>query len=138
MLLHYHSKPPTNYVYSNHPPVKPHYKRRQVMQHHFNHIVNNTPKHVVDLHEIKKKQEAKPNVVTPNHVLFEFNKVAFVNPLEMKTQIESSLNLPLEKDNVVEYVVDDYIDMGNIYISEFEKPEYNPMYFSLRHYISSK
>lgn len=139
MLLHFHHKPPTNYVYNNHPPVKPHYTRRQIMQHHFNHIVNNTPKHVVELHEMKIKQEAKPNVTTPNHVLFEFNKVAVVAPeIPLETKMESPLNLPLEKDNVVEYVVDDYIDMGNIYISEFEKPEYNPMYFSLRHYISSK
>lgn len=113
-----------------------HHVRKKMVQTHFNHLISNVPKHVVEIYEIKKKQEPKPNVPTPNHVLFEFNTQK--KTLEPEIEPESTMKLPLENDNIVEYVVDDYIDMGNIYNSEFENIEYNPMNFSLRHYISSK
>lgn len=120
-----------------------HHTRKKIVQNHFNHLIQNTPKHVVEIHEFKNKQEPKPNVPTQHHVLFDFCPTEPVNnivepepPLEKNDIAEPES--PLEKDDIVEYVVDDYIDIGEIYNAEFENSDYNPMYFSLRHYISSK
>lgn len=132
-----------------------HHERKKLVKFHYNHLMQNTPKHVAEIHENKNKQEPKPNVPTPNHVLFEFGSTNTWKPVIKREPepvikpIEEPVEEPIEEpepestfdfgnENDMEYVVDDYIDMGNIYNSEYEKAEYNPMYFSLRHYISNK
>jgi len=99
------------------------------IQFHFKDIIKTTPKHITRVHEIKKIQEKKPPLPIKNHVLYEFCP-------SLEPELESDLTI----DNVsglVEYVVD-HIDIGDVYHSSEENIHYNPMNFSLRHYISSK
>lgn len=101
-----------------------HHHNRRVLKSHFSNIIYTIPKSIVEIHEVKKNTEEdipKPILPKTHHVLFEFP----VKPDPM-----------MEEDNSVEYIV----DIGEVYkINEdSEKNEYNPMYFSLRHYISEK
>lgn len=109
---------------------KPHIVRKNIIRSNFTTIINSVPKHIVEIHETKKIEtstEISPSKT--NHVLFEFSK-----PKTNDTEFNSSI----ENDNVVEYIVDDYVDISEIYTSEDDNINYNPMYFSLRHYISDK
>ena len=54
--------------------LRPPHDRRKIVNNNFNHILRVIPKHMVEQHEKKIKQEPKYNVSTPNHVLFEFSK----------------------------------------------------------------
>ena len=93
-------------------------------------IINTVPKHIVEIHETKKIEAPnEKSTFKTNHVLFEFTK-----PKSSDTE----MNILVENDNVVEYIVDDYVDISEIYTGEDDNINYNPMYFSLRHYISNK
>lgn len=109
---------------------KPHNVRKNIIRSNFTTIINTVPKHIVEIHETKKI-EASNEISTSktNHILFEFTKP--------KTS-DTENNTLMENDNVVEYIVDDYVDMSEIYTVEDDNISYNPMYFSLRHYISGK
>lgn len=96
-------------------------QHNRILKSHFSNIIYTIPKSIVEIHEVKKETEPKPIVQKSHHVLFEFTSKP--NP------IENDVN-----DNV-EYIV----DIGDVYRGndETEKNEYNPMFFSLRHYISN-
>jgi hypothetical protein len=97
---------------------------------HFKHITSTIPKHIQEIHEVKKEQERKLTLPIKNHVLYEFcPSVSDKKPKE-NTDIDNVSGL-------VEYVVD-HIDIGDVYHSNEENLHYNPMNFSVRHYISSK
>jgi E3 ubiquitin-protein ligase DOA10 len=101
--------------------------RRQI-QFHFQHITSKIPKHLIDIYE-KKKKIPKQILPIKNHILYEF--CPSVTPVI--EEVENGL---------VDVIVDNYMNMGELYQGEqydSEKNiEYNPMNFSLRHYISSK
>lgn len=99
------------------------------IQFHFKHITSTIPKHIQEIHEVKKEQERKLTLPIKNHVLYEFCPSVSEKPKEW-TEIENVSGL-------VEYVVD-HIDIGDVYHSSEENVHYNPMNFSTRHYISSK
>jgi hypothetical protein len=105
---------------------------RRVLKSHFSNIIYTIPKSIVEIHEVKKttKEEEevpKPMISKTHHVLFQF---------PVKPDPEPESEPIMEEDNSVEYIV----DIGEVYTidEETEKNEYNPMYFSLRHYISGK
>lgn len=100
-------------------------QHKRILKSHFSNIIYTIPKSITEIHEVKKNTEeevTKSILPKTHHVLFEFT----VKP-------EETL---LESENTVEYIV----DIGEVYTinDEIEKNEYNPMYFSLRHYISGK
>ena len=112
------------------------------IQFHFQYITSNIPKHIVDIHETKKKQIPKPTLPIKNHVLFEFcPSVTPVNQIKMESESESEFEFEFEQENgLVDFVIDNHLDMGELYHKEQSEMniEYNPMNFSLRHYISNK
>ena len=104
--------------------------QRRILKSHFSNIIYTIPKSIVEIHEVKKptkEEEEGPKPILPktHHVLFQFPVKPEVEPDPI-----------MEEDNSVEYIV----DIGEVYTinEETEKNEYNPMYFSLRHYISGK
>lgn len=107
---------------------------QQKIQFNFQNITSNIPKHIVDIHKTKKKIP-KPILPIKNHVLYEF--CPSVTPVKEIIESESKLEL---QPGLVDFVVDNYMDMGELYHGEQSENniEYNPMNFSLRHYISSK
>ena len=100
----------------------PIHHRRRIVKTHFQSIITTIPKHVEEVHKNKKTDIVDFKTPT-HHVMFEFAKPA---------------KDPLEEDHVdqVEYIV----EIPDVYEQHLEKEmlEYNPMFFSLRHYISSK
>ena len=107
----------------------------QTMNSHFHYTISNTHKQVSEIHKIKKKQIPRPTLPIKNHVLYEFC------PSDPSVaELERNANLMENNNGLVEFVVDSHIDMGELYNgAENENSiEYNPMNFSLRHYISSK
>lgn len=107
----------------------------QTINSHFHYTISNTHKPVSEIHKIKKKQITRPTLPIKNHVLYEFC------PSVVELELERNANLMENNNNsLVEFVVDSHIDMGELYNgAENENSiEYNPMNFSLRHYISSK
>ena len=109
----------------------------QKIQFHFKHITSNIPKHVTDIYEIKKNKIQRPILPTKNHVLYEFSSSEKEIKTENQLQDQDS-----DPDGLVDFVVDSYIDFGELYHGEKKdienNIEYNPMNFSLRHYISTK
>ena len=101
----------------------PIHHRRRVVKTHFQSIITTIPKHVEEVHKNKKTDIVDFKSPT-HHVLFDFNPTKPVNEEEEE-----------EKDQV-EYIV----ELRDVYDQNYEKEmlEYNPMNFSLRHYISSK
>jgi len=104
--------------------------QRRILKSHFSNIIYTIPKSIVEIHEVKKitkEEEEVPKPIIPktHHVLFQF-------PVKSEPEPDPIM----EEDNTVEYIV----DIGEVYTinEETEKNEYNPMYFSLRHYISDK
>jgi hypothetical protein len=106
-----------------------HHPFKKTIKNQFNMIIKNVPKPILEIHENKIKNVIEQNPYSDHHVLFEFIKEPIVPIPE---------NQPLQEDNVVEYVVDNYVDLNDIYDIKDELTEYNPMIFSLRHYISSR
>ena len=105
----------------------PMHHRSRIVKNHFQSIINTIPKHVEEVHKSKKTDII--GIKTPtHHVMFEFVKPTIVEPLAVEDH----------EDHVdqVEYIV----EMPDVYEMNYEKElvDYNPMYFSLRHYISSK
>jgi hypothetical protein len=110
---------------------------KQKIHFNFKHITSNIPKHVTDIYEIKKNKIQLPILPIKNHVLYEFC------PSEKEIKKENpDQYLDLDPDGLVDLVVDSYIDFGELYPGEKKdienNIEYNPMNFSLRHYISTK
>lgn len=104
--------------------MNPHHIRKQTIQSNFKNLITNVPKPITEIHYTKKIDS--DNMVTPiinNHVLFEFT--------EKKKEPEPVI----ENENVVEYIVDTGVDLREIYQTENESLEYNPMFFSLRRFI---
>ena len=116
-------------------------KHKQTIQFHFQHISSNIPNYMVNIHTTKKKQIPKSTLPIKNHVLYEFSS----SEIPLKVSEESNPDTDRVPDPVpglVDFIVDSYMDMGELYSGEREQNEntveYNPMNFSLRHYISSK
>ena len=104
--------------------MKHHHIRQQMIQYNFKNLIANVPKPITEIHYIKKVES--DNIFTPvinNHVLFEF------------TEKKKDVEYVIENENVVEYIVDAGVDLREIYQSEHECSEYNPMYFSLQRFI---
>jgi len=105
------------------PSGQPHNLRRITIQSNFKSLITVVPKSIVQIHEQKKID----NVVLPtnpnvnNHVLYTFSPKPC--PPEDLTE------------NTVEYIVDNSVEWRDIYHSSDENSEYNPMFFSLRHFI---
>lgn len=101
----------------------PIHHRRRIVKTHFQSIITTIPKHVEEVHKNKKTDVVNFKAPT-HHVLFEF-----VKPEIPEIQEEEELDQ-------VEYIV----EIPDVYELNQEKEmlEYNPMFFSLRHYISSK
>lgn len=115
------------------------------IQFHFKHITSNIPKHVTDIYEIKKNIIQRPILPTKNHVLYEFCPSEKEINTENSYQDQDQDQVPdpdPDPDGLVDFVVDSYIDFGELYHGEKKdienNIEYNPMNFSLRHYISTK
>jgi hypothetical protein len=98
--------------------------RRRVINTHFQSIISTVPKHVEEVH-INKKTDVVEYRPPTRHVMFEFAKPIINN--------ESPGDEELDQ---VEYIV----EIPDVYAQNQEKEmlDYNPMFFSLRHYISSK
>ena len=112
------------------------YIHNKTMNINFQHTISNTHKSVSEIYEIKKKKIPKPTLPIKNHVLYEFC------PSDSSVELERNANFMENNDNnsLVEFVIDSHIDMGELYNGGENENiiEYNPMNFSLRHYISSK
>jgi len=108
---------------------------KQKIQFHFQQITTKTPKNVTNIYETKMNKIPKPSLPIKNHVLYNFCPSEKVIKEEYSDQY-------LEINGLVDFVVDSYMDMGELYhgekIETENNVEYNPMNFSLRHYISSK
>jgi hypothetical protein len=99
--------------------------RRRIVKNHFQSIITTIPKHVEEVHKNKKTDIVEIKAPT-HHVMFEF-----ANPI-----INNESPPGDEELDQVEYIV----EIPDVYEQNLEKEmlDYNPMFFSLRHYISSK
>jgi hypothetical protein len=107
-----------------------HHPPKKVINNQFNSIITNIPKPILEIHENKINNAIEQKPYKDHHILYEFVKQTSVDTIPDKQ--------PLQEDNVVEYIVDHYIDIKDVYDFNDELNEYNPMNFTLRHYISSK
>jgi hypothetical protein len=109
------------------------------IQFHFQHITSNIPKHVTDIYETKRNKITRHTQPIKNHVLYEFCPCEKTITEEYQ---DPDPNPDPEINGLVDFVVDSYVDFGELYHGEKKDAEnnieYNPMNFSLRHYISSK
>ena len=96
--------------------------RRITIQSNFKSLITMVPKSIVQIHEQKKIDNIvlAPTPVINNHVLYSFS------PKPCNDDFT---------ENTVEYIVDNSVEWRDIYHSTDENSEYNPMYFSLRHFV---